>query len=102
MAIYTAVFSLFLRVVTLHDYWAFVISGILAWTFFNASLTGASASFVRSPSLISKVYFPIESLPISMVLANFVNFVIPLLLLLVVLLVAHVPVGLSLVLLPVV
>ena len=81
---------------------AFVIGGILVWAFFNNTLIGASTSFTRNPNLISKVYFPIEALPISMVLANFVNFLIPLSLLLVVLVIGGIPLGWSLVLLPVV
>jgi len=102
MLIYTAVFSLFLRIVNVPHYWAFVIGGILVWAFFNNTLIGASASFTRNPNLISKVYFPIEALPISMVLANFVNFLIPLGLLLGVLVIGGIPLGWSLLLLPVV
>jgi lipopolysaccharide transport system permease protein len=102
MLIYTAVFSVFLRIVSVPHYWAFVIGGILVWTFFNSTLIGASTSFTRNPHLISKVYFPIEALPISMVLANFVNFLIPLGFLLVVLIIGGIPLGWSLVLLPVI
>jgi ABC-2 type transport system permease protein len=102
MAIYTAVFSVFLRISLVHPYWAFVVGGIVVWTFFSSTLFGASTSFTRNPHLISKVYFPMEALPISMVIANFVNFLIPLGLLLVVLLVAAVPIGASLTLLPVI
>ena len=104
MAIYTVVFGFFLRVgrsTPGHPYWALIIGGVLAWTFFANSLSQAVVAYVRNPSLISKVYFPIETLPISMVLANLVNFVIPLAILIVALLVAHVPLGPSLILLPV-
>ena len=102
MAVYTAVFSVFLHVVRVPNYWAFVVGGILAWTFFSTTLSQAAISFTRNPHLISKVYFPMEALPLSMVIANFVNFLIPLVLLVVVLFVARVPVGTSLVLLPVI
>lgn len=102
MAIYTAVFSLFLRAVHLHNYWALVLGGVLAWIFFANALSAATSSFVRNPSLISKVYFPIEVLPLSIVIANFINLLIPLAVLLVVLVVAGVPLGASLVLLPVI
>jgi lipopolysaccharide transport system permease protein len=102
MLIYTAVFSLFLRIVNVPHYWAFVITGILVWTFVNNTLIGASTSFTRNPNLISKVYFPIEALPVSMVLANFINFLMPLGLLLVVLVIGGIPLGMSLVLLPVI
>ena len=103
MAIYTVVFSVFLKAFrNLPNYWALVLGGVLAWTFFTNALNSACVCFVRNPSLISKVYFPIESIPISIVLANLVNFLIPLAILVVVLLVAHIPLGASLVLLPVV
>lgn len=102
MAIYTIIFSLFLRIVVVPHYWAFIIGGILFWTFFSSSLLGTSVSFVRNPGLISKVYFPIEVLPISSVFANFVNFLIPLVILVVVLPIGGIHLGLSLVLLPVI
>lgn len=102
MAIYTLIFSFFLRIVVVPHYWIFVIAGILFWTFFSTSLIGASSSFVRNPQLISKVYFPIEALPISMVLANLVNYLIPLALLLIALPFSGVNIGPSLMLTPVV
>src|SRR5437867_1753877 len=49
MAIYTAVFSAFLRVVTVHRYWALVLIGLLAWIFFANAVTSATASFIRNP-----------------------------------------------------
>jgi len=85
MAIYTAVFSVFLRAVNVQHYWALVLGGLLPWVFFSNSMTAAAVSFIRSPNLITKIYFPIESLPIAGVLANFVNFLISLAVLLVIL-----------------
>lgn len=102
MAIYTLIFSFFLRIVVVPHYWIFVIAGILFWTFFSTSLINASSSFVRNPQLISKVYFPIEALPISMVFANLINYLIPLVLLLIALPFSGVKVGVSLVLVPVI
>jgi ABC-type polysaccharide/polyol phosphate export permease len=102
MAVYTAVFSVLLRAVSLPRYWAFLLVGVLAWTFFANSLTGAVAVFVRNNNLITKVHFPIEALPIGGVLANFVNFLIMLAILLVILVIAGIPFGPSLILLPVV
>src|SRR5207248_5131448 len=102
MAIYTAVFSVFLRAVRVPNYWALILTGILPWTFFASSVNGAATSFVRNPNLISKVYFPVEALTLSVVLANFVNLLIPMPILLGILLVAGVHLGPSLILLPVV
>jgi len=102
MVIYYAVFSVFLRAVVLPNYWALVLGGLLAWIFFSQALSAASISFVRTSSLITKVYFPIETLPLANVLAHFINFVIMLALLILVLFVARIPLGPSLVLLPVI
>lgn len=102
MVIYTAIFSVFLRVFTLPHYWAFVIGGILFWTFFSASLIGSSTAFIRNPGLITRVYFPIEVLILSGVFANFINFLIPLAILLIVLPIAGLPLGISLICLPVI
>src|SRR5262249_50500832 len=57
---------------------------------------------IRNPSLITKVSFPIESLPLASILAHFINFMVMLAVLLVVLLVARLPLGASLLLLPVI
>lgn len=101
MAIYTLVFSLFLHVVRLPNYWAVVLGGILVWTFLSSAITSATSSFVAGSGLITKVYFPVESLSIANVLAHFVNFILSLVVLLVALALAHIPLGPSLVLLPV-
>ncbi len=106
MAIYTAVFSVFLRAVSISNYWALLLGGLLAWLFFANAVGSATVSFAHSGNLISKVYFPIEALPIASVLANFVNLLISLAVLIAVLFVVRTPtgpsVGLSLVLLPVI
>jgi lipopolysaccharide transport system permease protein len=106
MAIYTAVFSVFLRAIHITNYWALVLVGLLAWLFFANALGSATVSFAHSGNLISKVYFPIEALPIASVLANFVNLLISLAVLMVVVLVVQTPTGPSLgpsvVLLPVI
>src|SRR5713226_2426455 len=102
MAIYTAVFSVFLRFVSLRSYWALALIGVLAWAFFANALVASAVTFSRNPNLITKVYFPIEALPISTVLANFAQLVISVAALVVVLLVARLPLGPSLVLLPVI
>lgn len=102
VAIYTAIFSVFLRVVRTPDYWALVLAGLLAWLFFANAIGSATTAFVYSGNLISRVYFPIETLPIASVLANFINFIISLGVLIIVLLVVRLPLGPSLLLLPVI
>jgi ABC-2 type transport system permease protein len=102
MAIYTAVFSVFLRFVSIKHYWAFVLVGILVWGFFSNSVSAAAVSYMNNAGLITKLYFPVESLPISITLAQFVNLLISMVVLLVVLIVGGIPLGPSIVLLPVI
>ncbi|GAC1657625.1 MAG: ABC transporter permease [Candidatus Dormibacteraceae bacterium] len=102
MAIYTVVFSLFLRVVRLPNYWALVLGGLLVWTFLASAITSATSSFVAGGGLISKLYFPVESLSIANVMAQFVNFAVSMAIFLVALVIAGIPLGPSLILLPVI
>lgn len=100
MAIYTAVFSVFTRFVQLPQYWAFILTGLLPWLFIANAVGSATTAFTSNQNLVTKVYFPVESLAISISLSNFVNFLLSLGLLLVALAVAGRPLGSSLVLLP--
>lgn len=101
MAIYTAIFSVFLRAVDTPNYWALVLGGIVVWLFFSSAISSATTSFVHGGNLVSKIYFPVEALPIASVLANFVNLLISLAILIPVLAILRLPLGPSLVLLPV-
>ncbi len=102
MLIYTAVFSVFLRVVSVPHYWAFIVVGLVAWVFISNALTSATISFIRTSSLITKVYFPVESLPIANVLAHFFNLLVSMAVVIAVLLVARIPIGPPILLLPVI
>jgi lipopolysaccharide transport system permease protein len=102
MAIYFAIFGVFTRFINLKQYWAFLLSGLLAWLFFGNSIGSSTTALTSNQSLVAKIYFPIESLPIALVLANFVNFLISLVVLIPIVVFAGRPVGPSLVLLPVV
>lgn len=100
MLIYVGVFSILLRVVVLPDYWAFVLSGLLPWMFISSAVVGATTSFLNNGQLITKVYFPIESLTVSVVLANVVNFLISLAVFIALELLTRRALGPSLILLP--
>jgi lipopolysaccharide transport system permease protein len=70
------------------DYAIFLFSGLLPWLWFNSSiLESANVLFVHG-NLIKKIQFPIEVLPIMVVLTNLVHFVlgVPILVLLILLL----------------
>jgi lipopolysaccharide transport system permease protein len=54
----------------------FCLAGLVPWTFFANGFSQASSSLVTSSNLISKVYFPRLSLPISAVMSGAVDFLI--------------------------
>jgi len=60
------------------NYQLFVLTGLLAWNFLAGSLSGGVRSITSNANLIEKVYFPREILPLSVVLANLVNFLLSL------------------------
>jgi ABC-2 type transport system permease protein len=84
-ALYLAVFTIVFQVVLGNGvpYFAiYLLSGLLAWNFFSASLAGATSSITGGASLVNKVYFPREILPLASVGANCVHFVLQALVLL--------------------
>jgi lipopolysaccharide transport system permease protein len=78
MLVFTFVFQTLAGSSDLPAYPAFILSGVLAWNLFSASVTGATNSIVGNAHLIKKVYFPREVLPISVVLSNLVNYLLAL------------------------
>jgi lipopolysaccharide transport system permease protein len=59
----------------------FLLTGLLAWNYFNMAVAGGTASVLGNAALVKKIYFPRELLPIASVLAELVNFLIATLLL---------------------
>jgi len=53
-----------------------VFCGILPWQFFSTAMSESGSSLVNNSSLISKVYFPRLVIPVSSVIASFVDFMI--------------------------
>jgi len=54
----------------------FLLSGLLAWNLFSSSLAGATGSITGNASLVNKVWFPREILPLAAIGANFVHFLL--------------------------
>jgi lipopolysaccharide transport system permease protein len=66
MLLFTLVFSYVLKVrLSEYPYAVFFFSGLLPWTFFSSSLNYAIPSLTNYYTLITKIYFPREILPIS-------------------------------------
>jgi lipopolysaccharide transport system permease protein len=77
MAIYTIVFSRVVKVPTQGaPYAIFAFTALVPWMLFSNGLSGATAAFPANSSLLARIYFPREILPLSYVLAAFVDFVI--------------------------
>jgi lipopolysaccharide transport system permease protein len=57
-------------------YAVFILSGIVAWTYFSTTLGVASTSIVDNSALSSRIYFPRAVLPISACLSNLFALVI--------------------------
>jgi len=88
MAIFAVVFGLFLKVRlplgagSVRSFPAFLLVGLIPWSFLSMALNTGALSLVNNANLIRKVYFFRPVLPVSTVLAHGVNFAIELLLLL--------------------
>lgn len=54
----------------------FYLCGLLAWNYFSQNITTGGATFVNNAHLFSKVYFPRVLVPVSIVVANLVSFVL--------------------------
>ena len=101
MIVYSVVFSQFIRFpVKGASYPVFLLAGLLAWNFFSQALLGSVGSILGNATVVKKVAFPWGFLPLSTILAAFVNYLISLLLLVPVLIFFHSPVGLPLLALP--
>jgi homopolymeric O-antigen transport system permease protein len=77
MAVYALVFSIYLRV-PMEGYPGFLFSGLLPWLWFSSSLGHAAGVIVGSGTLVKRVLFPAEVLPLVSVLANLINMLLSL------------------------
>ncbi len=102
--LYLAVFSLVFAVVLpnrIPNFPVYLLSGILAWNLFSATMGLAARSVVDNANLVTKVYFPREILPLASFGAAGVDFVLQGIVLLVFMGIIRYPfLGMNLVLLP--
>lgn len=102
-AVFALVFSYIVRVQSEGiPYPIFVYSTMLPWTFFSRALAAALPSIVTNMSLVTKIYFPREVLPIATVATHFVDYLCGLAVLAGMLAYYRVPVTPTMMLLPVV
>jgi len=99
MVVYYLVFTKILRFGgAIPDFALFLLTGLLPWNFFSASLSGSTSSLLDNHRLIRSIYFPRMCLPIAEVIANLVHLLFAMAVLeAVLILFGHIP-GLSIIL----
>lgn len=99
LAIFYIVFSFFLQQ-GLPNFVVFLLSGLLAWNLFSTGMSGTTGSIAGNSSLVSKVYFPREVLPLASIGASLVHFFLQFSVLVAALAIFRYSVGFELFLLP--
>lgn len=95
VAILTIIFTRFVPIDTGDiPYPVFSYVAVVPWAFLANSLADMTASLVANMGLLTKIYFPRETLPISAMLARLMDFGIAALLLLLLIIVYRVPINL--------
>lgn len=101
---YMVLFSvIFTRVVPLETgmpYPVFAYTGLLPWNLFSSSLRFATNSLVANRTLVTKVYFPREILPFSMIMVSLVDFAVGTSILALLMIWYQIPITWTIVLLP--
>ena len=72
LLVYTVVFSIILRS-TVEKFYLYLFVALIPWNFFSACLTGGSSCVIQQQSLVNKIYFPREVVPVAYVTSSFVN-----------------------------
>ena len=78
MLIIGLIFSFFIKI---PNYFLFLFTGLLLWMSFSLSVSKATSSIAFEHTLLQKAKFPIEVIPISIILSNFLHTLVSLLLL---------------------
>jgi len=77
LGVYTLAFRYILRVQMDH-YAFFLMIGLLPWNFFAGALLASTGAILNNSSLVKKVYFPREILPVATVLFHFAQLLLAL------------------------
>ncbi len=76
MGVYTVVFSVLLKAVTIDHYPLFLLSGLVTWVFFQGALQTSCTSLLGQASLVKQVRFPRQLLPFAVVGTNAVTLLV--------------------------
>lgn len=72
LAVYTLVFSNIMRM-GIKNYYLFLFVALIPWMFCATSIVSGATCILANQSLVTKIYFPREVLPIAVVTSNFIN-----------------------------
>jgi lipopolysaccharide transport system permease protein len=101
MVILSIVFTWFLEMPTEGvPYPIFSYTALLPWTFLATSISFATGSIVGSMNLVTKIYFPREIIPLSTVIASFIDFLVASIMFVAMILVYRIPFQITMLYLP--
>lgn len=80
LLVFTFIFTELMKS-TIPHYSLFMFIGLLAWNLFAASVQSSSSVIVRQGSIVKKLYFPREILPLSVVGGSVINYLLSLVIL---------------------
>ncbi len=72
LCVYTLVFSTIMKS-DIEKYYLYLFVALIPWIFFSSVLTTGSTIILSQKSLVTKIYFPREVLPIAYTTSSFVN-----------------------------
>ena len=72
LLVYTVVFSMILRN-NIEKFYLYLFVALIPWNFFSSCLTSGSGCIIQQQSLVNKIYFPREVVPVAYVTSSFVN-----------------------------
>ncbi len=67
LAVFGIVFTVLIKGQNVPQFALFLLSGLLVWNFFSSAITAGAGSIVGNASLVTKVWFPREILPLASV-----------------------------------
>ncbi len=77
MLVYSLIFSVYMRN-SMENYTYFLFIGLLPWLWFASSVGGGASAISDRRDLLTKVRFPAQVLPATVVITNLVNYVLAL------------------------
>jgi ABC-2 type transport system permease protein len=101
MLVWTIAFSQFFKSTSLPAYPAFVLNGLLAWTFFSQTTTAAMVNLVWGGGLLNRIYIPRVSFALAAMGTGLVNLLLSLVPMAVVMLFTSMPISWTVVFIPI-